>query len=234
MAAWPASAYTPTPAPPLPICRDGSYVPPPMPTPISTPMLLTPTTEVTPTPTPRVVSIVLIGGNDSFEANDSQQLTAMAANSNGSSADFNFSVAWGSSDNTVAIVNPSDLVPGVGTGTAQMTATLDGVTGTFGITATPAAPLTPAPTPTPTIGVATVPWSIIGGIIVGELALGLLYFLLMRSRTRRGIPKNARFLIIRLLTGSKEEEGKEVFYVLSRGHVLRVTPRQDNMALNNS
>jgi hypothetical protein len=195
-------------------------------------MLLTPTTQVTPTATPRVVSIVLIGGNDSFEANDSQQLTAMAANSNGSSADFTRNVTWGNSDNTVAVVTTSGLVYGVVTSTAQITATLDGVTGTFGITVTPAAPLTP--TPTPTTGVATVPWSIIGGIIVGELALGLLYFLLMRSRTRRGIPKNARFLIIRLLTCSKEEEGKEVFYVLSRGHVLRVIPRQDNMALNNS
>ena len=96
----------------------------------------------------------------------------------------------------------------------------------------PAATLTTSTTPAPVA--AAVPWYVIGGIVGGELVVGLLYFLLMRSRTRRSIPKNARFLIIRLLTGSKEEKGKEVFYVISRGHVLRVTPRQDNMALNNS
>jgi LPXTG-motif cell wall-anchored protein len=62
----------------------------------------------------------------------------------------------------------------VGAGTAQITANIDGVTGTFDITVTP--------TVTPGAGVASVPWSLIGGIIGGVLAAGLLLFFLLRRR----------------------------------------------------
>ena len=71
------------------------------------------------------------------------------------------------------------------------------------------------------------PWSLIGGIIGGAFIAGLLFFLLMRSRTRKGLPYDAGFLIVPLPKASMKEEGKDVFYILSEGRVVRVTPHQD-------
>ena len=73
------------------------------------------------------------------------------------------------------------------------------------------------------------PWSLVGGIIGGAFIAGLLFFLLMRSRTRRGLPYDAGFLIVPLPKASMKE-GKDVFYILSEGRVVRVTPHQDGTA----
>ena len=73
-------------------------------------------------------------------------------------------------------------------------------------------------------------WSMIGGVIGAAMVAGLLFFLLMRSRTKRGLPYDAGFLIIPLPKASTKEEGKDVFYILSEGRVVRVTPHQDNTA----
>jgi len=70
----------------------------------------------------------------------------------------------------------------------------------------------------------------IGGVIGAAMVAGLLFFLLMRSRTKRGLPYDAEFLIITLPKASTKEEGKDVFYILSEGRVVRVTPHQDNTA----
>jgi len=74
-----------------------------------------------------------------------------------------------------------------------------------------------------------VPWSMIGGITGGAVAAGFLFFLLMRSRIKRVPPYDAGFLIVPLPKASPKE-GKEVFYILSAGRVIRVTPHQDNTA----
>lgn len=74
------------------------------------------------------------------------------------------------------------------------------------------------------------PWSLVGGIIGGAFIAGLLFFLLMRSRTRKGLPYDAGFFIVPLPKGSEKEEGKDVFYILSGGRVVRVTPHQDGTA----
>lgn len=103
---------------------------------------------------------------------------------------------------------------------------------TLGIAMITAATLTIFAAATPVAS--AVPWYVIGGIVGGELVIGLLYFLHVRRRARRVIPNDARFLIIRLSPGTKQEKGKEVFYVLSRGPVLRFAPRQDNKKLNDS
>ncbi len=75
-----------------------------------------------------------------------------------------------------------------------------------------------------------VPWSVIGGIVGGVVAAGLLLFLLVRSRVKKVPPYDARFLIIPPPKVSTKEEGKEVFYILSEGRVIRITLHQDNTA----
>jgi len=62
--------------------------------------------------------------------------------SDSSTVDVTDNVTWSSSSNA-AVVSSSGLVTGVGAGTAQITAKLDALTGTFGIT------VMPTPTPTP-------------------------------------------------------------------------------------
>jgi hypothetical protein len=52
---------------------------------------------------------------------------------------------------------------------------------------TPVVTQTPTPTPTPAAGAAAVPWSLIGGIIGGVTAAGLLLFYILR---RRGVAKS--------------------------------------------
>jgi hypothetical protein len=75
-----------------------------------------------------------------------------------------------------------------------------------------------------------VPWSMIGGVIGAAIVAGFLFFLLMRSRTKRGLPYDAGFLIIPFPKASTKEEGKDVFYILSEGRVVRVTPHQNDTA----
>jgi hypothetical protein len=70
----------------------------------------------------------------------------------------------------------------------------------------------------------------IGGVIGAAIVAGLLFFLLMRSRTKRALPYDARFVIVRLPEASMKEEGKDVFYILSEGRMIRVTPGQDQTA----
>jgi hypothetical protein len=88
---------------------------------------------------------------------------------------------------------------------------------------------TPTPTPTPVAVAGVMPWSLIGGIIGAAFIAGLLFFLLMRSRMGKGVPYDAKFLIVPLPKASMKEE-KDVFYILSGGRVVRVSPHQDETA----
>jgi uncharacterized protein YjdB len=94
-----------------------------------------------------VVSIAITGGSASVATGGTLQLSAIATLSDGSVADVSASATWSSSDNTVASVGASGLVTGVAAGTAQITATLNGVTGTLSMTVTPAQAVTPGRTP---------------------------------------------------------------------------------------
>jgi hypothetical protein len=69
------------------------------------------------------------------------------------------------------------------TPTPEMTPTPE-ITPTPEVTVTPIETATPTPTPTPTPapGVPGVPWSMIGGIIGGVIAAGLLFYFLLRRR----------------------------------------------------
>ena len=87
-----------------------------------------------------------------------QQLTATPRDAAGN-ARTGRTVAWTSSDATVAAVNGSGLVTAVNPGTATITATADGVSGTAAITVTaPQTPTTPTtPTPAPVARVELTP-----------------------------------------------------------------------------
>ncbi len=74
------------------------------------------------------------------------------------------------------------------------------------------------------------PWSLIGGIIGAAFIAGLLFYLLMRSRMRKGVPYDAKFLIVPLPKASMKEGGKDVFYIVSQGRMIRVTPHKDETA----
>ena len=72
------------------------------------------------------------------------------------------------------------------------------------------------------------PWWIIVAIVGGVIAIGLLFFALMRRRTGGAGQSDAKFSIIRLPEGSVKSEGKDVFYIVSEGRMIRVTPHQDD------
>jgi len=94
-----------------------------------------------------VVSIAITGGSTSVATGGTLQLSAIATLSDGSIVNASASATWISSDSTVASVGPSGLVTGVAAGTAQITATVNGVTGTLSMTVTPAQAVTPGRTP---------------------------------------------------------------------------------------
>ena len=77
---------------------------------------------------------------------DTLRLTSTASDANGqvvTGAEF----VWASGDTTVAVVNASGLVTGVGAGEAQVTATAAGVTGLATLTVWARVPTTVAVTP---------------------------------------------------------------------------------------
>jgi len=90
-------------------------------------------------------------------------------------------------------------------------------------------PTTPTvtPTPTPIAGVIKVPWSLIGGISVAVLAAGSIFFFVMRSRTAKDIKEGPKFLIVGGPPASEGGAGKEMWYILSEGRVIKVTPGED-------
>ncbi len=98
------------------------------------------TTTVTVTPAV-LASIVITPPNPSLAKGTSEQLTATGTFSDGTTQDFTASASWISSSDTIATVantvNPG-LVTGTGVGSATITATLEGVSGTTTVTVTPA------------------------------------------------------------------------------------------------
>jgi hypothetical protein len=114
--------------------------------------------------------IVVAPGNATFSIGGTQQFTATAYYSDGSSKDVTNMVVWASSNNVVAPIDNTGLASGKAEGEAEITASLQQVTSIS--------------VPVSVVS-AAVPWSIIGGIIGTALVLGLIFFAAMRRGPKR-------------------------------------------------
>jgi uncharacterized protein YjdB len=108
-------------------------------------------------------------GNATLSIGGTQQFTATAYYSDGSSKEATNEATWESSDKSVATIDNTGLATGADVGNAQITASLEGVSSN---------PVLVSVVPV------SVPWAMIGGIIAAALALGLLLFFLLRRRRR--------------------------------------------------
>jgi len=120
-------------------------------------------------PKPTVQTIVVEPGNATLSIGGTQQLTATAYYSDGSSKEATNEATWESSDKSVATIDNTGLATGVDVGNAQITASLEEVSSD---------PVLVSVVPV------SVPWAMIGGIIAAALALGLFLFFLLRRRRR--------------------------------------------------
>ena len=77
-----------------------------------------------------VTSMAVTPANPSIAVGATQQLTATASYSDGSTANVTTSVTWTSSAASVATVNSGGMVTAVAAGSATVTASLSGVNGT--------------------------------------------------------------------------------------------------------
>jgi hypothetical protein len=114
--------------------------------------------------------IVVAPGNATLSIGGTLQFTATAYYSDGSSKDVTNEVVWSSSKDGIATINNAGLASGSDVGESEITASLQQVT---------SAPASVSVVPV------LVPWSMIGGIIIGAvLVLGLLFLALIRRRTK--------------------------------------------------
>ena len=88
------------------------------------------------TSTATLSSIAVTPANPSIAQGATQQFTATATYSDGTTGNVTSAATWSSSDSKVATINTAGLATGAGTGTATISATLNGVTGSTGITVT--------------------------------------------------------------------------------------------------
>ena len=80
---------------------------------------------------------ITLGGDVTIATNTSHLFTAIGTFNDGSTRDISSNVAWSSSDTTVATIPASyPVAKGVSTGTSQITATLNSVTGNSTLTVT--------------------------------------------------------------------------------------------------
>ncbi|HVN92112.1 MAG TPA: Ig-like domain-containing protein [Terracidiphilus sp.] len=94
------------------------------------------------TVTAAAVTLTSIGvspASPSISAGATQQFTATATYSDGSTGNVTGSVIWASLKQSVATVSPTGLATGVGAGSTTITATMSGVTGSATLTVTAAA-----------------------------------------------------------------------------------------------
>jgi Domain of unknown function (DUF4082)/Bacterial Ig-like domain (group 2) len=85
------------------------------------------------------VSITLGGMTANPPKGTTEQLSATEAFSDGSTTDVTSQVTWGSSNPSVASVSPSGLLSALNIGSTQITASIDGLTGSAGLTVAPPA-----------------------------------------------------------------------------------------------
>ena len=89
---------------------------------------------------PTISSIAVTPSSPSIVAGKTQQFTATATYSNGTTGNVTTSVTWTSSKTSVATINASGLATGVAAGSSTIGAALSGVSGTASLTITAAAP----------------------------------------------------------------------------------------------
>lgn len=91
-----------------------------------------------PSPTARGLTITFSGSGATTFANRNQtaQLVATAELSNGTTSDVTSTTTWSTSSGTVASVSTGGLVTALGNGSATISGTYQGQTGTFGVTVT--------------------------------------------------------------------------------------------------
>ncbi|HEY0263672.1 MAG TPA: Ig-like domain-containing protein [Granulicella sp.] len=86
-----------------------------------------------------LVSVAITPSTPSFAAGTTQQFTATGTYSDGTTQDLTPDVVWSSSDPTVTTINQNGLAESGNPGTAQISATINGVTATSGsVSVTPA------------------------------------------------------------------------------------------------
>ncbi len=89
-------------------------------------------------PVATLASIAVTPSSPSIAAGDTQQFTATGTYSDGSTANVTSQASWSSSDKSVATVDSSGLATGASAGSAKITATLSGITGSASLTVTAA------------------------------------------------------------------------------------------------
>ena len=110
------------------------------------------TVSVVPEP---VVGVAVSGVPSSFLVGATAQLSATATD-RFHNVISGHRVAWTTSDATVATVSASGLLTAVGAGSTTVSATVDGVTGSAGVTVTAPTPPTPTPVARVTVALGTV------------------------------------------------------------------------------
>ncbi|HVQ97711.1 MAG TPA: Ig-like domain-containing protein, partial [Mycobacterium sp.] len=98
---------------------------------------------------PTISSIAVTPGSPSIDAGSTQQFTATATYSNGTTGNVTTSVTWTSAKTSVATINASGLATGVAAGTTTISAAHNGVTGSASLTVTAATVTSIAVTPNP-------------------------------------------------------------------------------------
>lgn len=83
---------------------------------------------------PTVKSIAISPGNADITAGATQQFTATASYSNGTTANVTSGVIWTSSNAAVASITPAGLATGIAAGSSTLTASLGGVVATAALT----------------------------------------------------------------------------------------------------
>ncbi len=83
-----------------------------------------------------LVSITVTPSNSSLPRTITKQFTAIGQYADSSTADITASVAWDTSNHSIATINGTGLGTGVSSGTTQVSATLDGVVGNTNLTVT--------------------------------------------------------------------------------------------------
>ncbi len=89
----------------------------------------------TPIPAPRVLSLSVTPGRSDLHVGDTMQLTANPRTTGGTAAGV--PVTWSTSDAAIATVTSGGLVTALAAGTATITATTEGVSGTAQVAVTP-------------------------------------------------------------------------------------------------
>ena len=86
--------------------------------------------------TKTLTSIAVTPGNASIAVAATEQFTATATYSDGSTANISTTVTWATASAAIATINSTGLATGVAAGSSSVTATLSGVTGTTPLTVT--------------------------------------------------------------------------------------------------